>query len=42
MQTDAGSSVELDTKGTQELFRAVIDDRANEWLAAHPQKVPGT
>jgi LCP family protein required for cell wall assembly len=42
MQTDAGSSVELDMKGTQELFRAVIDDRANEWLAAHPQKVPGT
>ena len=29
-------------KSKEALFRAVIDDRANEWLAAHPQKVPGT
>jgi LCP family protein required for cell wall assembly len=37
MTTDAGSSVELDMPGTEELFQAVIDDKTAEWLAAHPQ-----
>jgi LCP family protein required for cell wall assembly len=40
MQTDAGSSVELDLPAAQELFQAVIEDRTDEWLAAHPQQVP--
>lgn len=40
MQTDAGSSVELDMPAAQELFQAVIEDRTSEWLAAHPQELP--
>ncbi len=35
--TSVGSSVELDMAGAQELFSAVRDDKALEWLAAHPQ-----
>jgi LCP family protein required for cell wall assembly len=37
MTTDAGSSVELDMPGVAELFQAVLDDKTDEWLAAHPQ-----
>lgn len=37
MDTEAGSSVELDMPGVKELFQAVLDDKTNEWLAAHPQ-----
>lgn len=37
MTTDAGSSVQLDMAGTAELFQAVLDDKTDEWLAAHPQ-----
>jgi anionic cell wall polymer biosynthesis LytR-Cps2A-Psr (LCP) family protein len=37
MTTSAGSSVALDMPGCEELFAAVRDDRADEWLAAHPQ-----
>lgn len=37
MNTDAGSSVELDMAAAEELFTAVRDDKALEWLAAHPQ-----
>jgi len=37
MTTHAGSSVGLDMKGCEELFQAVRDDKADEWLAAHPQ-----
>jgi LCP family protein required for cell wall assembly len=40
LKTDAGEAVELDLKGTQELFQAVIDDKTDAWLTAHPQKVP--
>ncbi|GAB3802013.1 LCP family protein [Micromonospora zhanjiangensis] len=36
-QTDAGSSVLLDTKGAEEMFAAIRADRTDEWLAAHPQ-----
>jgi LCP family protein required for cell wall assembly len=36
-ETAAGSSVFLDEAGCQELFRALREDRAEEWLAAHPQ-----
>jgi LCP family protein required for cell wall assembly len=35
--TDAGSSVELDAVGVEELFRAVREDKTDAWLAAHPQ-----
>jgi len=37
MTTAAGSSVQLDMAGAEELFTAVREDRAEEWLAAHPQ-----
>lgn len=37
MQTAAGSSIELDMPAAQELFTAVLEDKADEWLAAHPQ-----
>ncbi len=37
IDTHAGSSVQLDMTGAQELFAAVRDDKADEWLAAHPQ-----
>jgi anionic cell wall polymer biosynthesis LytR-Cps2A-Psr (LCP) family protein len=37
MNTDAGSSVQLDDAGAQELFAAVREDKSDEWLAAHPQ-----
>jgi LCP family protein required for cell wall assembly len=37
MTTDAGSSVELDMPGVAELFRAVLDDKTDDWLTAHPQ-----
>lgn len=40
MNTFAGSSVQLDVPACQVLFQAVIDDKAAEWLAAHPQKDP--
>jgi LCP family protein required for cell wall assembly len=40
MMTDAGSSVQLDMPAAQELFQAVIDDKTDAWLAAHPQGVP--
>jgi LCP family protein required for cell wall assembly len=32
-----GSTVQLDMPGTQQLFQAVLDDKTDEWLAAHPQ-----
>jgi LCP family protein required for cell wall assembly len=35
--TFAGSSVKLDTAGANAMFRAVIDDKTDEWLNAHPQ-----
>jgi LCP family protein required for cell wall assembly len=35
--TFAGSSVKLDTAGANALFQAVIDDKTDEWLNAHPQ-----
>jgi LCP family protein required for cell wall assembly len=37
-RTEAGSSVFLDEAGCRDLFRALREDRAEEWLAAHPQK----
>jgi LCP family protein required for cell wall assembly len=37
MQTDAGSSVELNLPECQVLFKAVLEDKTAEWLAAHPQ-----
>ncbi|PZM94401.1 MAG: transcriptional regulator [Actinobacteria bacterium] len=37
MQTPAGSSIQLDMEGVEELFTALREDRAEEWLAAHPQ-----
>ncbi len=36
--TEAGSSVFLDEAGCQELFQAILDDKTQEWLAAHPQE----
>ncbi|WP_020524297.1 LCP family protein [Catelliglobosispora koreensis] len=37
MTTHAGSSVQLDMQAAQELFAAVREDRAEQWLAEHPQ-----
>lgn len=37
MRTEVGSSVQLNTAGAEELFAAMREDRAEEWLAAHPQ-----
>lgn len=37
MQTPAGSSIQLDMEAAEELFAALRADRAEEWLAAHPQ-----
>ncbi len=37
MTTSAGSSVQLDMVGVEELFTAIREDRAAEWLATHPQ-----
>ena len=37
IDTNAGSSVELDMAGVEELFKAVREDKTDEWLAAHPQ-----
>ena len=37
MNTPAGSSVQLDDAACQSLFQAVLNDKAGEWLAAHPQ-----
>ena len=36
----AGSVVYLNMPAAQELFQAVIHDRTDAWLAAHPQGVP--
>jgi LCP family protein required for cell wall assembly len=35
--TWAGSSVKLNFPKCQELFQAILDDRTDAWLAAHPQ-----
>jgi LCP family protein required for cell wall assembly len=37
IDTTAGSSVQLDMAGVEELFKAVREDKTDEWLAAHPQ-----
>jgi LCP family protein required for cell wall assembly len=37
IDTDAGSSVQLDMPAVNDLFAAVRDDKTDEWLAAHPQ-----
>lgn len=37
MTTNAGSSVQLDPAGVAELCTAIREDKADEWLAAHPQ-----
>ncbi|PWR14311.1 transcriptional regulator [Micromonospora sicca] len=42
LKTHAGSAVKLDDAKAKEMFAAVRDDTIQEWLAAHPQKVPGS
>jgi hypothetical protein len=46
MNNEIGSSVELDMAGIEELFKAVGEDKTDEWLAAHPQSdvpnIPGS
>jgi LCP family protein required for cell wall assembly len=37
ISTSAGSSVELDMAGVEQLFKAIREDKTDEWLAAHPQ-----
>ncbi|WP_238453493.1 LCP family protein [Micromonospora sp. ATA51] len=42
LKTHAGSAVKLDDAKAKEMFAAVRDDTIQEWLAAHPQKLPGS
>ncbi|MFE9956959.1 LCP family protein [Micromonospora sp. NPDC005299] len=42
LKTHAGSSVKLDDAKAREMFAAIRDDTIQEWLAAHPQKAPGS
>lgn len=42
LKTHAGSAVKLDDAKAKEMFAAIRDDTIQAWLAANPQKVPGT
>jgi len=42
LKTHAGSAVKLDDAKAKEMFAAIRDDTIQQWLAANPQKVPGT
>jgi LCP family protein required for cell wall assembly len=42
LKTHAGSAVKLDDAKAKEMFAAIRDDAIQAWLAANPQKVPGT
>ncbi|MET7969998.1 LCP family protein [Micromonospora sp. NPDC005305] len=42
LKTHAGSSVKLDDAKAREMFAAIRNDTIQEWLAAHPQKTPGS
>jgi LCP family protein required for cell wall assembly len=42
LETDAGMSVELDDRKAAAMFAAVRDDTIQAWLAANPQRVPGS
>jgi LCP family protein required for cell wall assembly len=42
LRTHAGSAVKLNDAKAKELFAAIRDDTIQQWLAANPQKVPGT
>jgi LCP family protein required for cell wall assembly len=35
--SDAGNAVQLDMAGVDELFKAVREDKTDQWYAAHPQ-----
>ncbi|MFG2108130.1 LCP family protein [Micromonospora chersina] len=42
LKTHAGSAVKLDDAKAKDMFAAIRDDTIQEWLAAHPQKAPGS
>jgi LCP family protein required for cell wall assembly len=42
LRTSAGTAVKLDDKKSADMFAAIRNDRIDQWLAAHPQKVPGS
>lgn len=42
LKTPAGSAVKLDPKKSAEMFAALKDDTIDQWLAANPQKTPGS
>ncbi|MET7969988.1 LCP family protein [Micromonospora sp. NPDC005305] len=42
LKTHAGSAVKLDDAKAKQMFAAIRDDTIQEWLAAHPQQVPGS
>ncbi|MDI6101157.1 LCP family protein [Actinoplanes sp. NEAU-A12] len=42
LKTSAGSAVKLDAKKSAEMFTALKDDTIDQWLAANPQKTPGS
>ncbi|MEV0897409.1 LCP family protein [Actinoplanes sp. NPDC049802] len=42
LRTSAGSAVKLDAKKSAAMFTAIKDDTIDQWLAANPQKAPGS
>ncbi|MET0414527.1 MAG: LCP family protein [Actinoplanes sp.] len=42
LRTSAGSAVKLDDKKAAAMFAAIRDDTIDQWLAANPQKAPGS
>lgn len=42
LKTFAGTAVQLDDKQATAMFAAVRNDTIDQWLAAHPQRAPGS
>jgi hypothetical protein len=42
LKTPAGSAVRLDKVKSAAMFAAIKADTIDEWLAANPQKAPGS
>ncbi|MGK5681921.1 LCP family protein [Actinoplanes sp. URMC 104] len=42
LRTPAGSAVQLDRAKSAAMFAAIRNDTIDQWLAAHPQKAPGS
>ena len=42
LRTPAGTAVQLDTAKSASMFAAIKDDTIDQWLAANPQRTPGS